>query len=1031
MFSDLFGHVATLSGDTESFLAAITDVTVVETAQGLYLYTVTRPDGAGLVGYEIGAGGGLTQIDRGLLFGDPAPGLATQITPLSSDELLFWGYDGVMRRVDLNTNGSFSNPSVLVGGPSGDLAGVALTGDILYATAPGQAGISAWTVGAGGATALGTDMGGDGATALGALALVETADGPVMLALGGGEDSVLSYTVNPDGFLTAADSLPMLTGPGIAAPEALVTVEVAGRDFAVVAGAGSGTLTVLEIDAAGAMSVTDHLLDSRDTRFANVGELAAITIGDAAYVVASGGDMGLSLFRLLPNGQMLHLGSLADSTESALSGITGIALYEVDGDLEIFTASGTENAISWHSVSSEHLGGQVLMAAPGGDTLQGGAGPDILIDGAGEDILRGSNGADIFVFGSDGGYDRINFFDPTEDRIDLSGWAFLRDVSQIQIVERWNGAELFYGNETLRIITIDNSTLTAEFLAGLGLVATTRLLPSWIEDVMAEHGDPGGGVTLTGTAGADVLSGSDFVDEIAGDAGDDEISGLGGSDLLDGQDGADSIWGNGGNDSLTGGAGGDMLDGGTGWDVLYGGTGNDVLRGMDGADTLYGGAGIDQLFGNHGDDVLWGDDGDDEIVGGLGADLIYGGAGADSLSGQAGADRIEGGIGNDTIQGNDGGDFLYGDDGSDFLRGGVGNDTLWGGTGADTVQGDNGADSLYGGSSADLIYGNGGDDVLWGGAGADDLAGGIGWDTLMGDEDDDLLSGANGSDTLYGGAGNDTLKGNDGNDHLFGDDGNDELNGGLGADALDGGGGADVLSGFSGSDRLEGGAGNDVLNGNQGADLLYGEDGEDFLRGGIGSDTLWGGNGADTLQGDNGADTLYGGSQNDLLYGNGGNDVLSGGPGADELFGGIGWDMLMGGEGDDVLSGANGLDTLHGGTGNDTLNGNDGNDVLSGDEGDDRLHGGLGNDSLTGGANRDTFVFTAGNDRVEDFENNIDTVLIASELIGGGTMSSSQILSTYATVQDGHLVLDFGSGNRLTLIGTDNPNALLNDLEVF
>lgn len=108
-------------------------------------------------------------------------------------------------------------------------------------------------------------------------------------------------------------------------------------------------------------------------------------------------------------------------------------------------------------------------------------------------------------------------------------------------------------------------------------------------------GGHGGGKSIIGTPGNDVLNGTERDDRIYGRAGNDQISGNGGND---------QIYGEGGNDILDGGAGNDKLEGGSGNDSLSGGSGNDNLNGGSGKDTLDGGAGNDNVDGESGNDVL-------------------------------------------------------------------------------------------------------------------------------------------------------------------------------------------------------------------------------------------------------------------------------------------------------------------------------------------------------------------------------------------------------------------------------------------
>ena len=92
---------------------------------------------------------------------------------------------------------------------------------------------------------------------------------------------------------------------------------------------------------------------------------------------------------------------------------------------------------------------------------------------------------------------------------------------------------------------------------------------------------------LPGCPQGGLLLGTDKVDELAGEKGDDEVRGLGGSD--------------------------DIM-GGAGNDVLYGGSGSDSIGGYDGDDVIYGGPDNDWfLVSDEGEDVIYGGDGNDYL----------------------------------------------------------------------------------------------------------------------------------------------------------------------------------------------------------------------------------------------------------------------------------------------------------------------------------------------------------------------------------------------------------------------------------
>jgi Ca2+-binding RTX toxin-like protein len=98
---------------------------------------------------------------------------------------------------------------------------------------------------------------------------------------------------------------------------------------------------------------------------------------------------------------------------------------------------------------------------------------------------------------------------------------------------------------------------------------------------------PAAARTITGTAGPDVLRGTD----------DD--------DLLIGRGGNDSLYGRDDDDRLYGGAGNDLLAGGDDDDRLYGGPGNDRLLARDGErDLVDCGPGRDRAIVDRSDRVV-------------------------------------------------------------------------------------------------------------------------------------------------------------------------------------------------------------------------------------------------------------------------------------------------------------------------------------------------------------------------------------------------------------------------------------------
>lgn len=214
------------------------------------------------------------------------------------------------------------------------------------------------------------------------------------------------------------------------------------------------------------------------------------------------------------------------------------------------------------------------------------------------------------------------------------------------------------------------STHTRRNRGTIGLIAVALLVSALLVAIPSESQAgvlkcDGKTVTITGTAGDDVINGT---------ANADVIHGLGGNDTINGKGAGDTICGGGGDDVLRGGAGNDKI---------FGGDGNDTLKGEGNADTLKGGAG---------DDILQGGDGADSLDGGADADTLKGDKKDDTLIGGAGPDYLAGGEGSDLLEGGDGNDRLTGQNGNDTLKGQKGVDTLVGNAGTDTANGGNGND---------------------------------------------------------------------------------------------------------------------------------------------------------------------------------------------------------------------------------------------------------------------------------------------------------------------------------------------------
>lgn len=208
-----------------------------------------------------------------------------------------------------------------------------------------------------------------------------------------------------------------------------------------------------------------------------------------------------------------------------------------------------------------------------------------------------------------------------------------------------------------------------------------------------------------------VVSGTEFANYTAPDAGIDFLMGTMGDDVLLGRGGNDSLYGDAGNDTMRGGSGNDLLQGREGNDALYGGNGNDTLYGDDGDDSLYGGAGDDMLMGGAGTNTMDGGEGNDLVNSANVNDVVSdsGTTGIDSiavmfsasLTSYSGFENILlNGNANINATGDAGDNLLGGNAGNNVLTGAGGDDRLYGGAGSDTyvVGRGEGSDTVYQGA---------------------------------------------------------------------------------------------------------------------------------------------------------------------------------------------------------------------------------------------------------------------------------------------------------------------------------------------
>ncbi|PLX40149.1 MAG: hypothetical protein C0605_06685, partial [Hyphomicrobiales bacterium] len=182
---------------------------------------------------------------------------------------------------------------------------------------------------------------------------------------------------------------------------------------------------------------------------------------------------------------------------------------------------------------------------------------DIDADGNGSVVVKGlKDGDEVQVFGDANGFESLEilYFDggaDGDDKFNLSGFktSFIDPGDPVNV-------------------PLDVTLTDADGDSVNGTLDITLLPPDPLTTV--DYSASGSGVTDTLSATELHFIGSNFSDDLTGNAEDNVIAGLDGVDDLDGQDG---------NDRLDGGYGDDILVGGLGSDLLIGGPGSDTMTG--------------------------------------------------------------------------------------------------------------------------------------------------------------------------------------------------------------------------------------------------------------------------------------------------------------------------------------------------------------------------------------------------------------------------------------------------------------------
>lgn len=278
-------------------------------------------------------------------------------------------------------------------------------------------------------------------------------------------DAIYSYQIDSGGALYLVDSIDPKSGIWVSNMSAVLPIEMDGQIYLITTASNSNNLTALRVNEQGVFFISDFVTD---TSLSGVAALDTFEVDGRGYVVAGGTNNGISLYELLPDGQLFYRQSLAQSPDLNIDLIAQISAVVLGNEVQLIVTGSEQGNVAQLILPLTEFGLQVvgdastnqktggagddmLLGMTGNDQLKGGVDEDVLFTGSGADILTGESGADIFVFATDGQTDQIKDFEMSLDRLHLADWGRVYDMLALEISRKSFGASISWQGETINV----------------------------------------------------------------------------------------------------------------------------------------------------------------------------------------------------------------------------------------------------------------------------------------------------------------------------------------------------------------------------------------------------------------------------------------------------------------------------------------------------------------------------------------------------------------------------------------------------
>lgn len=399
----------------------------------------------------------------------------------------------------------------------------------------------------------------------------------------------------------------------------VVTIEREQETLIVIAGKTSHSLSILRLDADTTLSLSDHVVDDRQTRIAHVTWVEHLSLEGRDFIFAAGQEGGFSVFEITENGGLVRHMSVVANIDWRLDDLLNFSVGASDSEIYFATRSRFDPLISILAFDQSVLLDREIIEL--------------------SDVTIATSESEIFLF--DGRQDYVlDGFSIQNDILDLSQWANVHSLDQFTVTIRDTTINLEFGGNLITLVNIeaadtflDQATVNFQthYDIELGEIDVTVLSPlvdpiaegtvlsevtgsidpsseinkyeintdfpevsvqpfAILGEVFPAFSQAAGNPTET-TYGAGASSPattsipnidlpivlSDQSDRYNALVGSGIVHGAGGNDFMEGSNENDWFHGGSGQDTLSGGQGQDSLSGGQGDDVLYGGADSDVF----------------------------------------------------------------------------------------------------------------------------------------------------------------------------------------------------------------------------------------------------------------------------------------------------------------------------------------------------------------------------------------------------------------------------------------------------------------------